>query len=671
MKKIYNLLCWGALLLLASCEEEGTEVIELGTKDPVVAITDISPSYGYVGDEFDVIGENFAGAVDFVKVRIGENMAKVLTCTDERITVQIPEDATTGKISVEFFDEKLKTDLMLRVLGQPSVETVSREWGFIGDQITFTGTELGTKAEDIKMVFGDAKVNAPVTEWSETSFTVQVPIGATSGKISLMVYTKQVNTPVDEFIIRQHAGLTELSPVAAYKGEEVTIKGKNFGTTTEGVKVLVGGVEAEVISCSEEEIKIRIPVGETLEEGKEVAVKVTTPYEEVDGELKFTVKTTPTIDTEAGISPSEGFIGTIVTINGGNMPETAERLVVKFGEVSATIIDYQYQAEAGTATFTIKVPNGLSDGNVQMTLSIGELQFYEETFKVNPSPVMNSVTETVVLVGENVTIKGEHFGTDKAAVTAYLNETEVEITSIKDNEIAIKVPDNFGTTKNVQISLQYADIPTVEGQTVNVMGASGDVTKVVLENCQKPFTYKGEKNDVWAYPDGWLVNRDFYALIYDGRDEDGRISFLSSTYDRVNTDVLKNDKMYQVVTLPKGKYKFVLSIPECNFGKAAAFEVLFGVTRGQATLPDLVGSVEDWRPTDETNFIDNNGQKSYILISDTKVKYESGKEPEKLELEVEMGKSETVTIGFVAYVEKAAVKNGANADVSNISVERQ
>lgn len=671
MKKIYNLLCWGALLLLASCEEEGTEVIELGTKDPVVAITDISPSYGYVGDEFDVIGENFAGAVDFVKVRIGENMAKVLTCTDERITVQIPEDATTGKISVEFFDEKLKTDLMLRVLGQPSVETVSREWGFIGDQITFTGTELGTKAEDIKMVFGDAKVNAPVTEWSETSFTVQVPIGATSGKISLMVYTKQVNTPVDEFIIRQHAGLTELSPVAAYKGEEVTIKGKNFGTTTEGVKVLVGGVEAEVISCSEEEIKIRIPVGETLEEGKEVAVKVTTPYEEVDGELKFTVKTTPTIDTEAGISPSEGFIGTIVTINGGNMPETAERLVVKFGEVSATIIDYQYQAEAGTATFTIKVPNGLSDGNVQMTLSIGELQFYEETFKVNPSPVMNSVTETVVLVGENVTIKGEHFGTDKAAVTAYLNETEVEITSIKDNEIAIKVPDNFGTTKNVQISLQYADIPTVEGQTVNVMGASGDVTKAVLENCQKPFTYKGEKNDVWAYPDGWLVNRDFYALIYDGRDEDGRISFLSSTYDRVNTDVLKNDKMYQVVTLPKGKYKFVLSIPECNFGKAAAFEVLFGVTRGQATLPDLVGSVEDWRPTDETNFIDNNGQKSYILISDTKVKYESGKEPEKLELEVEMGKSETVTIGFVAYVEKAAVKNGANADVSNISVERQ
>lgn len=672
MKKIYNLLCWGALLLLASCEEEGTEVIELGTKDPVVSITGISPDYGYVGDEFDVIGENLAGAVDFVKVSIGENVAKVLACTDERITVQIPEDATTGKISVDFFDEKLNTDLMLRVLGQPSVETISREWGFVGDLITFTGTELGTKAEDIKMIFGDAKVNAPVTEWSETSFTVQVPIGATSGKISLMVYTKQVNTPVDKFTIRQHAGLTELSPATAYKGAEVTIKGKNFGTTTEGVKVLLGGVEAEVLSCSEEEIKIRIPVSESLEDGKEVAVKVTTPYEEVDGELNLVIKATPVIDADAGISSLEGYVGTVVTVKAANMPETAEQLAVKFGDVQATVSDYQYKNENSDATFTVKVPNGVSTGNVQLTMAIGKLQFYDGIFKINSSPVMNDIVETVVLEGESVTIKGTDFGTDKEAVQAYLNETEVEITSIKDDEIKVVVPADFGTTKNVKVSLRYADIPTLEGYTVNVMGKNGgDVTAVVLENCQQPFmSREGSQNGVWAIPSGWQLNRDFYAMIYDARDVDGRISFLSSTYDKVNTDVLKNDKMYQVVTLPAGRYKFTLTIPECNYGNAAAFEVLFGVTRGVATLPDLQGSREDWKPVKETDFIDNNGQKSYILISDTKVKYEPGKSQD-VELEVELLENETVTIGFVAYVEKAAVKNGANADVSNITVERQ
>lgn len=683
MKKIYNLLCWGALLLLASCEEEGTEVIELGTKDPVVAITGISPSYGYVGDEFDVIGENLAGAVDFVKVRIGENVAKVLACTDERITVQIPEDATTGKISVDFFDEKLKTDLMFRVLGQPSVETVSREWGFIGDQITFTGTELGTKAEDIKMIFGDAKVNAPVTEWSETSFTVQVPIGATSGKISLMVYTKQVNTPVDKFIIRQHAGLTELSPVAAYKGEEVTIIGKNFGTTTEGVKVLVGGVEAEVISCSEEEIKIRIPVGEALEDGKEVAVKVTTPYEEVDGELNFTVKTTPVIDTEAGISPSEGFIGTIVTINGSNMPETSERLVVKFGEVLATITDYQYKAEEGTATFTIKVPNGLSDGNVQMTLSIGELQFYEETFKVNPSPVMNSVTETVVLVGENVTIKGEHFGIDKSAVTVYLNKTKVEITSIKDNEITIKVPNDFGTTKNAQISLQYADIPTVEGKTISVMGRSGDVTEVVLENCQVPFDKTADALvDVWGIPTSWKFNDKFYyqeggqnvlirPLIFDGNNPQGAISILCNQWAGTNHGhAFENAKMYQCTKLPSGKYKLSFTVAESNT-LGGRFGIILGITKGNNTLPDLIEE-DAWNPETDSDFIDvNGGTKSYVKMTKENILLRKDG-PRTYDMIFALSEMTEVTIGFVANISlDYRNQKGGNIEVSSISVERQ
>lgn len=684
MKKIYNLLCCGALLLLASCEEEGTEVIELGTKDPVVSITGISPNYGYVGDEFDVIGENFAGAVDFVKVRIGENVAKVLACTDERITVQIPEDATTGKISVDFFDEKLKTDLMLRVLGQPSVETISREWGFIGDLITFTGTGLGTKAEDIKMVFGNAKVNAPVTEWSETSFTVQVPIGATSGKISLMVYTKPVNTPVDEFTIRQHAGLTELSPVAAYKGEEVTIKGKNFGTTAEGVKVLVGGVEAEVISCSEEEIKIRIPIGEALEDGKEVAVKVTTPYEEVDGELNFTVKTTPTIDREAGISPSEGFIGTIVTINGSNMPETSERLVVKFGEVSATITDYQYKTEEGIAKFTVKVPNGLSDGNVQMTLSIGELQFYEETFKVNPSPVMNSVTETVVLVGEIVTIKGEHFGIDKSAVTAYLNETEVEITSIKDNEIVIKVPDDFGTTKNVQISLQYADIPTVEGKIINVMGQSGDVTEVVLENCQAPFDKTADALvGGWGIPTNWQFNDKFYyqeeggknvlirPLIIDDNNPQGAISILCNQWAEPNhRHAFENAKMYQCTKLPTGKYKLSFTVAESNT-LGGRLGVILGITKGNNTLPDL--KEEDaWNPETESDFIDgHDGTKSYVKMTRENILLRKDG-PRTYDMTFTLSEMTEVTIGFVANISlDNGNKKGGNIEVSSISVERQ
>ena len=683
MKKIYNLLCWGALLLLASCEEEGTEVIELGTKDPVVSITGISPDYGYVGDEFDVIGENLAGAVDFVKVSIGENVAKVLACTDERITVQIPEDATTGKISVDFFDEKLKTDLMLRVLGQPSVETISREWGFVGDLITFTGTELGTKAEDIKMVFGDAKVNAPVTEWSETSFTVQVPIGATSGKISLMVYTKQVNTPVDEFTIRQHAGLTELSPATAYKGAEVTIKGKNFGTTTEGVKVLLGGVEAEVLSCSEEEIKIRIPVSESLEDEKEVAVKVTTPYEEVDGELNLVIKATPVVDADAGISSLEGYVGTVVTVKAANMPETAEQLIVKFGDVQAIVSDYQYKDENSDATFTVKVPNGVSTGNVQLTMAIGKLQFYDGIFKINSSPVMNDIVETVVLEGESVTIKGTDFGTDKEAVQAYLNETEVEITSIKDDEIKVAVPADFGTTKNVKVSLRYADIPTLEGYTVNVMGKNGgDVTAVVLENCGTPFSRTEDPLDdkVWGIPTGWEFNDKFYyeendrkvlvrTLLVDGNNPEGAISLLCNQWSNANHRyALENAKMYQITTLPAGTYKLSFIVSESNT-LGGNFGVIFGITKGSSTLPDLDNGT--WNPVSESDFIEKtDGNKSYIKVSDNRVLRAEG--PKSFDMTFTLSERTEVTVGFVANISLAyRNQKGGNVEVTEIAIERK
>ena len=680
MKKIYDFICFGALFLLASCGEDGTDVFELGTEDPVVAITALSPDYGYVGDEFDVIGENLAGAVDFVKVNIGENVAKVLSCTDERITVRIPEDATTGKISVKFFEEELKTDLMLRVLGKPSVETISKEWGFVGDLITFTGTELGTKTEDIKMVFGDAKVNAPVTEWSETSFTVQIPIGATSGKISLMVYTQKVNTPVDEFTIRQHATLGSLTPAVAYKGSEVTIKGTSFGTTTEGLKVLVGGVEAEVLSCSEEEIKIRIPVSESLADDQEVAVKVVTPYEEVEGELKFTVKATPVVDAGTGVSPLEGYIGTVVTITGSHMPETSELLVAKFNEVEATISDYQYQ-DGGIGAFTVKVPNGLSVGNVKITLSVGNLQFYEGSFKVNSSPVMSAVAEAVILTGENLTIKGANFGTSKNAVKAFLNGMEVEITSIKEDEIKIVVPDDFGTVKDAEISLQYADIPTVEGQTVNIMDKTGDVTAVVLENCQPIFSRTEDAlEDFWAIPTGWEFNDKFYhyenerkvltrPLIFDTNNPEGCISMLCNEWNKGHHKyALENAKMYQVVILPAGTYKMSWTISECTT-LGGNFGVIIGVTKGNATLPDL--SAGNWTPVEDLNFVEtmDNG-KSYVKISDNRVS--NTEAPKTYDMTFILPERTEVTIGFVANISmNGNNKKGGNVNISRISVERQ
>ena len=670
MKNIYHLLCCGALLLCASCEEEGTEYIELKNSNPVMAITGLSPDYGYEGDSFDVIGENLEGAVDFVKVYIGQNRAKVTACTDERITVQIPKGATTGKIAVDFFGEKQSTDLTLRVLGQPGVETISKKWGFVGEPITFTGSELGTKADDIKLIFGDSKVYATVSEWSDTEFTVLIPSGAVTGKLSLMVYTKSVNTPLQDdevFTIRQHAGLTSLEPSNAYQGEMVTIKGKNFGSMGEGLKVLVGSVEAEVQSCTEDEITFVVPVDGTLKEGEETFVTVTTIYEQVEESLSLMIKESPTVADDGGVSPAEAFAGAKVTVAANNMPETAEQLVVKFGDAEATVSDYQ--CTEGNATFQVQVPTAVEEGEVSLTMALGALEFYNDKFTVLSSPVMTDIAAPVVVAGETITIQGRNFGTDKGAVTAYLDHTEAEVVSINDEgtEMVITVPDGFTMKRDVQISLQYADIPRVEGQTVDVMSKNGDVTEVVLKNYSMPFAYReGSMNGVWATPSDWVLTNDFPAVIYDQRQDKGRITLLSSHWgwSGVNDGNLSNDKMYQVTTLPKGTYTFTLSISECSAVRVGGdrFGVLFGVTSGEQTLPDLNYINYNWQ-FDETNVM------GHRLISEDRWTYNDGQTTD-VTISVTMEETEQVTIGFVAYIQKVN-KGGANVDVTNIKITRE
>lgn len=128
------------------------------------------------------------------------------------------------------------------------------------------------------------------------------------------------------------------------------------------------------------------------------------------------------------------------------------------------------------------------------------------------------------------------------------------------------VPADFGTTKNVKVSLRYADIPTLEGYTVNVMGKNGgDVTAVVLENCGTPFSRTEDPLDdnVWGIPTGWKFNDKFYyeendrkvlirTLLVDGNNPEGAISLLCNEWANANhKHALENAKMYQITTLPE------------------------------------------------------------------------------------------------------------------------
>lgn len=98
MKKIYySLFLLLSLFIWASCDKGGEEIVDLKYEGRAVSVSSISPVAGYVGEELTINGEQFGVSPELMKVFIGENQTEIVSCSEERLVVKVPEGATTGK----------------------------------------------------------------------------------------------------------------------------------------------------------------------------------------------------------------------------------------------------------------------------------------------------------------------------------------------------------------------------------------------------------------------------------------------------------------------------------------------------------------------------------------------------------------------------------------------
>lgn len=609
MRKLYYLFFLLPLLSLISCEKDNNEVVNMQHQDPSLTVTAISSVQGYAGDQFTITGTDFGAAKQFMKVFIGQNQTKTISCSDEKVVVEVPEEATTGKISIELLGETITSEWIYKVLDKPSVETMNPIWGFVGDEITFGGSNLGVKAEDIQLYFGTSKTRAKVTSWTPESFAVEIPADATSGKITLNIATqKEMNTP-DEFMVREHATLIAVTPAKAYKKSKLTITGTHLGTTTEGVKVLFGDKEGEVVSCTENAIEVKVPMEAT--EGS-VKVTVETFYEKVDGVLDFTVTSTPVVAAN-GITPLEGYIGSEITITGTKMPVNVNDMEVTFGTIEAEIAPASYTVDgSGKGVLKVRVPNGLDEGNVKVGFTIAGLEICSKDFKVLPAPTIHTFDHKLIKAGSDITITGTGFMSNVNDVDVDFNGTIVHPKTISSTAMTIHIPAGFIAGK---LSITFKGVPVKEVGELQVL-AVGDITNVVLKNCTQPFERMEEKATEWATAKDWLYNDTFAAnggsIQYpakDGNKETGLIALLK--WGKLNL----NGKMYQAIRLPNGKYKATLNVARCGSDKGR-FKAYFIVAKG-ATLKDIpdLNDPNEWNnkiPDSIINSFDITSQKTDV-----------------------------------------------------------
>jgi len=190
----------------------------------------------------------------------------------------------------------------------PKITLMTPATGPVGTVVAISGSGFGTTQGSSTVTFN----GTPVTwvSWSSTSLEVQVPAGATSGKVVVSVSGTASNS--ETFTVTSAPVIASLSQYSGAVGSSLTVSGSGFsanGTQTPQV-VFNPSLYANPTSSTDASITVTVPPGATT---GDLFVSVG------GGSSNAALFTVTSSDPSIGnISPGSGTVGTSVTITGSN-----------------------------------------------------------------------------------------------------------------------------------------------------------------------------------------------------------------------------------------------------------------------------------------------------------------------------------------------------------------
>jgi YD repeat-containing protein len=400
------------------------------------SIANLSPASGGAGAPVTIGGSNFGTTQGTVK--FNGTAAAVNTWSATSIATTVPPGATTGNVVVHASGVDTN-GVNFTVLPTPTLTSLHIAGsGHIGDVVTLGGTSLGATQGASTVTF-NGTVGTP-TAWSDTSITVPIPAGATSGNVVVTV-SGQASNGVAITVIPPPS-LTAVTPGSGRNGDPVTLTGTNFGATKGTSTVTFNGTLATPSAWGDTSISVPVPAGATSGN-----VVVTVSNQASNGQ-PFTVSPPPTLTS---VTPAIGHISDVVTVTGTNLGATEGTSVVKFNGTLAT------PSAWGDTSITAPVPAGATSGNIVVTISAQASNGL--SFTVIPPPALTfwSIAGSGH-IGDVVTVGGTNFGATQGASTITFNGTVGSPTSWSDTSIIAPIPAG-ATSGNIVV--------TVSGQASN------------------------------------------------------------------------------------------------------------------------------------------------------------------------------------------------------------
>ena len=237
----------------------------------------------------------------------------------------------------------------------PFIGSFTPASGTEGATVVITGSNFNKTAAANTVQFNGTA--AEVTAATANELTVTVPVGATSGKITITVNDK-IAASATVFTVDPSAPLiNSFTPDTGITGTVVTITGTHFTSSSE---VWFGAVKAtEVIFNSATQLTAHVPVNALT-----AKIKVKAGTLEVISATDFTVL--PVANT---FSPTHGEAGSVITLTGDGFAANAEVLI---NDVLVTAGNYTIR-EAGK--IECKIPATATSGKVRLRQGGQEYDF--------------------------------------------------------------------------------------------------------------------------------------------------------------------------------------------------------------------------------------------------------------------------------------------------------
>jgi len=157
------------------------------TTTSLPTIISFTPAAGITGATVTITGTNFSTTPANNTVKFNGTTAIVTASTVTSITTTVPAGATTGTITVAVAGNTATsaTNFTVTTPVLPTITSFTPASGSIGTTVTITGTNFSTTPANNTLQFNGT--TASVTASTATIITTTVPVGATTGKITVTV----------------------------------------------------------------------------------------------------------------------------------------------------------------------------------------------------------------------------------------------------------------------------------------------------------------------------------------------------------------------------------------------------------------------------------------------------------------------------------------------------